>query len=279
MTSPSHAKRAMVLAVTSGKGGVGKTNLAINVSVALSRLGNRVAIVDGDFALGNVDVMLGLTPQVHVGHLLSGERSFDEVLIDGPRGLQVLPAGSGVQPLTALTGEQRGRFHAAIEDARAAFDFIVIDTASGISTNVVEMLQMAHHVLLVTSLDPAALVDAYAVAKVLWRADARAAIGLIVNGVRDGSEGRLAYRQMDRAAARFLGHHLRYFGYIPVDPAVREAMLNQAPLVDHLPQTPASRGFRLLASRIATLNTGPGGVQLLPAAGASGCYAEVPQCA
>jgi flagellar biosynthesis protein FlhG len=279
MTNPVQLKRAMVLAVTSGKGGVGKTSLTINVSVALARLGHRVAVFDADFGLGNVDVMLGLTPQLHVGHVLSGERSVQEALVEGPRGVQVLPAGSGIQALTSLTREQRARFHHALEEARSAFDFIILDTSSGISENVIETLQLAHHVLLVTSLDPAALVDAYALAKVLWKADARADVGLVVNRVRDSAEGRLAFRQIDRAAARFLGHHLRYFGYIPSDPGVREAMLNQAALVDHLPQTAASRCFRLLANRLATLNTGPGGVRLLPVAGPAGCITEVSQCA
>jgi len=279
MTDSAKLKRAMVLAVTSGKGGVGKTNLAINVSVALARLGHRVAIVDGDFGLGNVDVMLGLTPQSHVGHIITGERALEEVLVEGPRGLKVLPAGSGVQPLAALTSDQRTRFSVALEQARSAFDFIVIDTAPGIGNNVIELLQLAHYVLLVTSLDPAALVDAYALAKVLWRTTDRADIGLVVNGVKDGGEGRLAFRQIDRAAARFLGRNLRYFGHIPDDPAVRDAMLNQAPLVEHLPQTPASRCFRLLANRLATLTTGPGGVRLLPVAGPAGCAAEVSQCA
>jgi flagellar biosynthesis protein FlhG len=247
--------------------------------VALSRLGHRVAIVDGDFGLGNVDVMLGLTPQAHVGHIITGERTLDEVLVAGPRGLQVLPAGSGVQPLAALTSVQRARFTTALEHARGSFDFIVIDTAPGIGDNVIDLLQLADHVLLVTSLDPAALVDAYALAKVLWRGNDKADIGLIVNAVKDGGEGRLAFRQIDRAAARFLGRNMRYLGHIPDDPAVRDAMLNQAPLVEHLPQTPASRGFRLLANRLSSLNTGPGGVRLLPAAGPAGCETEVPQCA
>jgi flagellar biosynthesis protein FlhG len=278
MTTSAPLKRALVLAVTSGKGGVGKTSLAINVSVALSLLRHRVAVIDGDFGLGNVDVMLGLTPQAHIGHVLSGARSLPEVLIEGPRGLQVLPSGSGVQPLTALSPVQRERFNDALEQARSSFDFIVIDTAPGIADNVIEMLRVAHHVLLVTSMDPAALVDAYALAKVLWRTSARADIGLVVNGVRDSAEGRLAFRQIDRAAARFLGHHLRYLGYVARDPAVRDAMLNQAALVDHQPQSPASRCFRLLANRLSTLGAGPGGVRLVPAAGPSGRATEVTQC-
>jgi flagellar biosynthesis protein FlhG len=272
-------KKATVLAVTSGKGGVGKTNLAINVSVALARLGHRVAVVDADFALGNIDVMLGLTPNAHVGHILSGEKSLREVLMDGPRGLSVIPSGSGLQPLAALTEPQRERLTAALDQARSSFDFLVLDTATGISDNVIETLKLAEHVLLMTSLDPAALVDAYALAKVLWQASSTAEIGLVVNGVRDGVEARLAFRQIDLAAARFLGHHLHYYGFIPDDPAVREAMLIQRAIVDHLPQSPASRCFRLLATRLATLSAGPGGLRLLGAAGSTGVAIGVEQCA
>lgn len=275
----SSRQPGLVLAVTSGKGGVGKTHLAINIAVALGRLGRRVALIDGDFGLGNVDVMLGLTPETHVGHVLSGERTLDQVLIEGPQGLFVLPAGSGVQPLTALTADQRERFAAAIDEVRAAFDIVIIDTAPGISDNVVELLKLAQHVLLVTSFDPTAMVDAYALAKVLWRSAPNAEIGLIANGVHDGAEGRLAFRQIDRAATRFLGHHLRYLGYVPDDPAVRESIASQRAIVDHLPQTPASRSLRLLATRLASLTTGPGGVRLVPPAGVADTANEVVQCA
>jgi flagellar biosynthesis protein FlhG len=281
MTMPAVASttRGVILAVTSGKGGVGKTSLAVNVSVALARLGHRVAVVDADFGLGNVDVMLGLAPEVHVGHLLSGEKSLREVLMEGPRGVGVLPAGSGLQPLTTLSAAQRERLTEALDQARAFFDFLVVDTAAGISDNVVETLKLAEHVLLMTSLDPAALVDAYAVAKVLWKASPSAEIGLVVNGVRDGVEGRLAFRQIDMAAARFLGHHMQYFGFIPDDPALREATLIQRPIVDHLPQAPASRCFRLLATRLATLRSGPGGMRLVDATGPIAIDGGVPQCA
>lgn len=279
MSGATKQTLATVLAVTSGKGGVGKTNVAVNVAVALARLGHRVAIVDGDLGLGNVDVLLGLTPQVHMGHVLSGERSLDDVLLDGPHGLKVLPAGSGVQTLTALSPDQRQRLTDVIEQARASFDFIVIDTAPGIADNVLDLLKLAAQVVLVTSLDPAALVDAYALAKVLWKAAPGAEIGLVVNAVHDAGEGRLAFRQLDVAAARFLGHHLRYLGYVSDDGSVRDAMVHQRPLVDHLPQAPASRCFRLLASRLATLNSGPGGVRLLPPPGPSAMGTEVSQCA
>lgn len=270
-------RQATVLAVTSGKGGVGKTNLSINVAIALTRLGHRVVLVDADYGLGNVDVMLGLAPEVHIGHLLSGEKRLTEVLVDGPCGVKVLPAGSGLQPLTALSADQLARFGVAIQQARAAFDYVLIDTAAGISDNVVETLKRCEQVLLVTSLDPAALVDAYALAKVLWKASPSSRIGLVVNGVRDGVEGRLAFRQIDLAAERFLGQHLTYLGFIHDDPSVREAMTVQRPIVEHLPHAPASRGFRLLATRVAGLHAGPGGLRLAPASEAS--LQEVPRCA
>jgi flagellar biosynthesis protein FlhG len=271
-------RQAIVIAVTSGKGGVGKTSVSVNVSMALSRLGHRVALVDADFGLGNVDVMLGLTPEVHVAHLLSGEKPLRDVLVDGPGGLQVLPAGSGVQPLTALSDPQRERMADAIQQARGAFDYVIIDTAAGISDNVVETLKLSEHVLLVTSLDPAALVDAYALAKVLWKASPGAQIGLVVNGARDGGEGRLAFRQIDLAAERFLGRRLTYLGFIPDDASVREAVTLQRPVIEHLPQAPASRGFRLLANRVASLSGGGSTLRLVPPAAAAHAR-EVSECA
>jgi len=278
MNAQKAERQGIVLAVTSGKGGVGKTNLSINLAVGLTQLGHRVAVFDADYGLGNVDVMLGLTPEIHVAHLLSGERQLTEVLVEGPGGVCVLPAGSGVQPLTALDDEQRGRLGAAIAQARLLFDYVIVDTAAGISDNVLEMLTLAEQVLLVTSLDPAALVDAYAVAKVLWKASDTAWIGLIVNGVRDGVEGRLAFRQIDLAAERFLGRRLVYLGFIPADPSVREATTLQRPVVEHMPQAPASRNFRLLATRVSSMSAGPGGIRLVPAAG-TGASSEVQQCA
>jgi flagellar biosynthesis protein FlhG len=260
-------RQATVIAVTGGKGGVGKTNVAINVAAGLSRYGHRVALIDGDFGLGSVDVMLGLTPRAHVGHVLSGERTLSEVLLDGPCGVRILPAASGVQPLTTLTAEQRARLDAALAEARATHDFLIIDTAPGIGDHVVTMLTLAQHVLLVTSTDPAAMVDAYAVAKVLWQIAPGAQISLVANGVRNDAEGRQAFRQIDRAAVRFLGHNLRYLGSVPDDQAVRDAIVQQRALLEHLPQAPASRSLRLIATRLATLSASPGGLRLMPRAG------------
>jgi flagellar biosynthesis protein FlhG len=251
--------RGTILAVTSGKGGVGKTNVVINLAVSLARLGHRVGILDADFGLGNVDVMLGLTPSLHLGHVLSGERPIEDIILEGPLGVQIIPAGTGIRALTSLTSSQWVRLEGVIRSVAFGLDFLLIDTAAGISDNVVELLLLAERVLVVTSFEPTAVVDAYAMVKILTAAAPAKEMGIVVNAARDADESGLVFRQLDIASSRFLNRGLRYYGFVVQDPAVREAVLVQRPIVDHLPQSPASRCFRILASRIAGLApTGPG---------------------
>jgi flagellar biosynthesis protein FlhG len=251
--------RGTILAVTSGKGGVGKTNVVINLAVSLARLGHRVGIIDADFGLGNIDVMLGLTPSLHLGHVLSGERPLEDIIIEGPLGVQIIPAGTGIRALTALTSSQWVRLAAIIKRVALGLDFLLLDTAAGISDNVVELLMLAERVLVVTSFEPTAVVDAYAMVKILTASAPGKDVGVVVNAARDADESGLVFRQLDIASSRFLNRGLRYYGFVVQDPAIREAVLVQRPIVDHLPQSPASRCFRILASRIAGLApTGPG---------------------
>jgi flagellar biosynthesis protein FlhG len=249
--SNSRTTRGTIIAVTSGKGGVGKTNVVINLAASLARLGHRVGIIDADFGLGNVDVLLGLTPTHHVGHVLTGEKNIADITIQGPLGVKIIPAGSGVRELTALNAVQWRRFHKIIQAVSADLDFLLIDTAAGVSDNVVDLLQLAERVLVVTSYDPAAIVDAYAMIKILTTTGGKKDIGVIVNAARDAAEAGLVFRQIDIAATKFLDRSLRFDGYIVSDPGVREAVLGQRPIVEHLPQAPASRCFRILASRLA----------------------------
>jgi flagellar biosynthesis protein FlhG len=255
-SGPRRFPGAMTLAVTSGKGGVGKTNVVVNLAVALRRLQKRVAILDADFGLGNVDVVLGLAPPYHLGHLLEGERSIREIMVEGPNGVQIIPAGSGLQELTTLSSQQWERLNEAFDSVTCDLDYLLIDTAAGVSDNVLELLTAAHRILLVTSLEPTAMVDAYALIKIMTQTDPRKAIGLLVNGARDAEEADLVFKQLDLAATRFLHRRLQYYGFIEHDPAVREAVLVQRPIVTHMPQSPASRSFRILASRISSMAAG-----------------------
>jgi flagellar biosynthesis protein FlhG len=268
--------RATVLAITSGKGGVGKTNVTINVAIAMARLGLRIGVLDADFGLGNVDVLLGLAPGGHVGHIVAGEKALHEIVVRGPHGISIIPASSGLQSMTALSAVQRGRLLTALDLACSDLDYLLIDTASGISDNVMDMLKLAERVVLVTSLEPSAIVDAYALTKVLTMADAAKEIGVVVNGAPNAEEAGLAFRQLDTATRRFLKRSLAYYGHITDDPAVRESVLVQRAIVDHSPQSPASRCYRIVASRLAGLGPAQGGLRL---AGGRIEQEEVTQCA
>ena len=278
-------KTATVIAVASGKGGVGKTNVAVNLSVALARLGHRVGLVDADFGLGNVDVLLGLTPGHHIGQLLNGEASLDDVLVTGPAGVQILPASSGLRELTTFSPAQRAIVADVFARLRGMFDFLLIDTAAGISDAVIDTILLADRVTVVTSLEPAAIVDAYATVKVLTTAAPSTEIGIVVNSVRSAEDASVAYRQLDMAANRFLRRPLKFYGFITEDAAVRDAVLIQRSIVEETPHAAASRCFRILATRLSGL--GPvegGGLKAFAArAGRIGAQVEVegevPPCA
>ena len=252
------------IAITSGKGGVGKTILAVNLAVALSRLGHQVGLVDADFALGNVDVCLGLAPTDHLGSVLSGARTIDEITLEGPAGIRVVPAGSGVRPMTSFDEGTWQRLVGAMDDASRSLDFMVFDTATGISDNVLDVVGLADYVIVVTTFEPASVVDAYAAIKLMSASAPSIPVGVVVNSARDGEEAGLVYRQLETAAKRFLKRTLRYDGYVLEDRMLRESLLAQVPVVESEATSPASRCIRRLACRLAASRpeaTGPWAVQ------------------
>jgi flagellar biosynthesis protein FlhG len=242
---------AMTIAITSGKGGVGKTSLAINLAVAIARLGHRVGVLDADFALGNVDVLLGLAPEHHLGAVLSGHKTISEITLDGPSGIRVIPAGSGVRGLTALDLPQWSRLVSAIADASRDHDFLLLDTATGISDTVLGVVGLADYALVVTSYDPAAVVDAYAVIKLLSAANPAQRIGVVVNHAANADEGSLVFRHIAAATERFLGRPVGYDGHILDDSTVKRSSFTQQPYVGLDASGPASRCIRRLACRLA----------------------------
>jgi flagellar biosynthesis protein FlhG len=279
---PADDSRAVTIAVTGGKGGVGKTSVSINLAVALSRLGSRVALVDADLGLGSVDVVLGLAPVLHLGHVLAGDHEVEDVMLPGPAGIRILPASSGLRELTALSARQWQRLGQALDTVTRSVDVMVIDTAPGISENVVDLLVRSDRIVVVTSREPAAIVDAYAVIKVLTRCEAAGEIGVLVNGASDSSDASLVFAQLRVAASRFLQRRVCDYGFVAEDPALREAVLAQRSIVDVSPHSPASRCFRLLAARLGrSCPTDGPGFRTHPMAvffeGA--CSGEVPRCA
>jgi flagellar biosynthesis protein FlhG len=278
------AKAPMVtLAITSGKGGVGKTNVTVNLAVALARMRHRVVVLDADFGLGNVDVLLGLAPPTHLGHVLSGEKSLREVMVHGPEGIHIIPASSGLRELTVLSTTHWERLESGLKALADDYDFLLVDTAAGIADNVIDLLATTDRVLVVTSPEPTAVVDAYAVIKVLNANGVQKDLGVLVNDARDAEEASIVFRQLQVAAERFLNRRVQSYGFVAHDPAVRDAVCLQQPVVFQHPQSPASLCFRMLASRVAGLRPlGAPGLKPVPRPAplpVDNADLEAPQCA
>jgi len=240
-----------VISVTSGKGGVGKTNVVANLAVALQQLGKQVLILDADLGLGNIDVLLGLHPPFTIQHVLTGEKRLHEVLVSGPAGITILPATSGVMELTQLTGSQRLSLLTELDALEEEFDALLIDTGAGISANVMYFNIAAQDKVVIANGEPTSLTDAYALIKVLHTRYQEMEFKVLVNGVKKAEEAEQVYRQLSTVAARFLGNpSLDYLGWIPFDPCVPKAVRRQQPVMHAFPQAPASDGFVRLAQTL-----------------------------
>jgi flagellar biosynthesis protein FlhG len=239
-----------VIAVTSGKGGVGKTNLTANLAVTLARRGQRVCILDADLGLANLDVVLGLSPTVSLLHVLRGERRLADVIVDGPAGVRVIPAASGVEELTRLAPAERLRLLEEVDGLESAVDVLLIDTAAGISPNVLYFAAAAADVLIVITPEPTALTDAYALIKVLAARYGRREFLVAVNMAAGSADGAAAFARLARVAERFLRVRLEFQGWVPWDDAVPRAVRRQLPVVLGAPGTPASLALSELAGRL-----------------------------
>jgi flagellar biosynthesis protein FlhG len=251
------------IAVASGKGGVGKTNVTANLAVALARRGQRVCVLDADLGLANLDVLFGLSPTHSLLHVLRGDRTLADVIVDGPAGVRIIPAASGVEELTALPPAERMRLLHEVDGLDGSLDVLLIDTAAGISSNVLYFAAAAAHVLIVITPEPTALTDAYALMKVLAQRHGRREFLVTVNMAGGPTDAEAAFARLARVAERFLRVRLEYQGYVPHDGAVARAVRQQQPVVLAAPAAPASLALGHLAQRLGS--RGParatGGVQ------------------
>lgn len=250
------AGRCLALGITSGKGGVGKSAVAANLGVSLGQAGLRVTLLDADMSLANLDVLLGLVPKLTVEHFFRDHLPLSEIVVEGPAGLRLIPAGSGLPELTSLGPSDLLRFVEGLRGLRAECDVLLIDTSSGISDHVSRMLMLADRVLLLTWPEPTALVDAYAALKVLHRRCPSQPVGLVVNGARNEDEARAVHQRVDTASRRFLGRGVDDDGWIPWDEAVAEAARRQRAVVLAHPLSPASQSLKRLAHHVAALARG-----------------------
>lgn len=236
------------LTVTSGKGGVGKTSVVVNLGLACARLGRKVLIIDADLGLANVDVVLGLNPAHTIGDVLSGHKTIQEVLVEGPGGIQILPAASGVSELSNLTSDEKLLILQELDSFETLADLVIIDTAAGISDTVLYFNLAAQDRLVVATGEPTSLTDAYALIKVLYTQHQERRFKLVVNNVKSEAEAKSVYRKLSMAADHFLGGlSIDYLGFIPSDPAVSKAVIQQRALLEAYPSSPAARGIEQLA--------------------------------
>jgi flagellar biosynthesis protein FlhG len=251
MGRPSMSDRYIkTIAITSGKGGVGKTNLVAGLAIAMRRLGRKVLVFDADLGLSNIDVLLHLAPRYNIQHLLSGEKGLEEIIIEGPLGIKILPASSGIQELTFLDEFQRLKIMESFEIYNGEVDVLLIDTSAGISENVAFFCTSSEEIVVITSPEPTAITDAYALIKVLFTRYQEKDFKIVVNSVKDPEEGFEIFKRLSIASERFLHISLSYLGSIPYDEAVRKAVMAQRSFVDLYPNSPASRSILEMAERL-----------------------------
>ena len=243
-TIPAPHRPVRVMAVGSGKGGVGKSNVVINLALAFDRMGLRVLVMDADLGLANIDILLGLTPKYNLSHVLNGQKKLDEVLVNGPGGVKILPASSGVQELTRLTDEQKLLFLELLDNLETDIDVLLIDTSAGISDTVLYFNLAAHERIIVITPEPTSLTDAYALIKVLYSRHGERHFRVLVNSAANESMGKAIFAKISKVADHFLdGLSLDYLGTIPHDISVPKAVMQQRPCLEAFPEAPASQAF------------------------------------
>lgn len=237
-----------VICVTGGKGGVGKTNVAVNIGLALAEAGARVLLFDADLGLANVDIVLGVSPRVTLEHVLRREAELEQALYTGPAGLHFLPGGRGIASLANAGTLEVVRLLGALRQLERDHDIILLDTAAGCSDSVLRFLQAADDIMLVSTPEPTALLDAYGLLKALGGLRPGQQLGLLVNMVRGPEEVGSTYRGLTEATKRFLGVELKLLGAIPRDLAVEEAVRQRVPLLLGSPDSAAAQQLRLIAA-------------------------------
>ena len=243
----NQSKQIKVVAVTGGKGGVGKTNITLNTAIAAAKLGKKVMVLDADLGLANVDVMLGLRVERNLSHVLNGDCTLDEILVTGPYGVKIAPATSGTKSMTELSVHEHAGLIRAFGELRTPIDMLIIDTAAGISDMVVSFSRAAQDVIIVVCDEPTSLTDAYALIKILNREHGVFKFKVVANMVRTEREGRELFSKLSKVTSRFLDVALELNAIVPFDENVRKAVRKQTVVVEAFPSSPAAKAISKLA--------------------------------
>jgi flagellar biosynthesis protein FlhG len=244
------SQQVKVIAVSGGKGGVGKTNVSLNTAIALGQLGKRVLVLDADLGLANVDVMLGLRVKRNLSHVLSGECELDDIILEGPAGINIIPATSGTQSMVDLTPAEHAGLIRAFSDMRTKFDVLIVDTAAGISDMVLSFCRASQDVMLVVCDEPTSITDCYALMKLLSRDHGVFKFKVVANMVRSPKEGTQLFGKLAKVTDRFLDVALELVGVIPFDENIRKSVRKQQAIVEAFPNSPAAIAFKSLAGKL-----------------------------
>jgi flagellar biosynthesis protein FlhG len=246
------ASRAPVIAITSGKGGVGKSNVAVNLAIKLAQSGKDVVLLDADLGLANADVLCNLDLGCNLSHVIARKKELAEVMVRAPGGFRLVGGASGLARMADLDDSDRQRLVDAMGELEQRTDLMLVDTGAGISPNVLSFTRAADHVLVVTTPEPTAITDAYAAIKVISREGGERRISLLVNQTRSSQEGRVVYDRIARVARQFLGVTVYDAGHVPCDPHVQSAVRRRVPFTLGSPRCPASQSIAQLAMRLET---------------------------
>ena len=243
-------RRCHTLAIAGGKGGVGKSTIAVNLGMTLAMAGHDVMLLDADMGLANIDILLGLTPSRHIGHLLDGECRLEDLLIDAPRGLRVIPAGSGARRLAQMDNGERAAIIRAFDELAQPPDYLLVDTAAGLSDGVSMFAAATDDVILVVCDEPASMTDAYAMTKVLSRDFGVRRVRMVANMVRNEGDARAMHQKLSRVSDRFLDVVIDFMGWVPQDERLRQAIRRQSAVVDLWPSSRSALAFKQLAGAV-----------------------------
>ena len=243
------ARRKRSIAITSGKGGVGKSSIVSNMAYLLSMMRKSTYILDADLALGNIDIMLGMVPKFNIRDLINGTKSMKDIIVDGPFGIKIIPATSGISEFSNLSMDEKNILLSSFQDI-PDYDFLLMDTSAGISSNVVYFNAISEDVFVILTPDPASLTDSYATIKVLSRETGRRDFQIIVNMVRDEKEALDIYKKILLVTDRFLNISLDFVGYIPLDKNVNMAIKKQRLWAESFPETFATKALMQICNRL-----------------------------
>lgn len=247
-------KHTRVVVVSSGKGGVGKSTLALNIALCLCLRGKKILLMDADLGLANIDIMLGLVPKYNIHHMIQGKKSLKDIIISGPGGLNIIPGGSGIAELADLGGNELKRIMVELGKLDGEFDYMIIDTGAGISSNVLSFLLSADDVIFITTPEPTSITDAYGMVKAVAKRSEGKTLYLVVNRVADNTEGVLVAEKIKLVCERFLNLKIDILGHVVNEPMVGEGIRRQRAFIEIFPRSLAARNIDSIAFNLIKAN-------------------------